>query len=143
MTHTLTCPKCDTANVLDGAVALAAPQCSHCHSPLPWLHEGTDATFASDVQASVPVLVDFWAPWCGPCRIVGSILEEVAAELAGKVRVVKVDVDQNPQSPGQFQVQGIPTIVMFLNDEPVDEIIGAVPKFMLLDRVKHLINLKR
>ena len=137
----LVCPSCHAENP-DVAFHLHLPPlCTSCGAALPWLHAGSDQSFATDIQARVPVLVDFWAAWCGPGVVMGPILKEVAEELAGKVRIVKINVDHYPKIAGQFQVQGIPTMLMFLDGELVDEVVGAVPKFMLVDRVKHLLTL--
>lgn len=141
MSDILTCQSCQAKNRVTTTPAGQVPVCAKCGSPLPWLHDGTDATFATDTQASVPVIVDFWAPWCGPCRVMGPILEDIAKEMAGKVRIVKVNVDENPQSPAQFGVQGIPTLIMFKNGEQVDEIVGVTQKPLLIERIKHLQNL--
>ncbi len=138
MSDILTCAKCDAKNRVTTTPAGQVPVCARCGSPLPWLHDGTDATFDSDIQAGVPVIVDFWAEWCGPCRIMGPILEQIAQEMPGKVRIVKVNVDENPRTPALFGVQGIPTLVMFRGGEQVDEIVGVVQKPLLVERIKHL-----
>ena len=89
----------------------------------------TDATFESLVlKSDLPVLLDFWAPWCGPCRAVGPIIDELAKEYEGKVRVVKMNVDENPATPTKFGIRAIPTLVVFKNGEPVEQITGAVTK---------------
>src|SRR5690242_13453087 len=92
----------------------------------------TDSTFAEEVVASdVPVLVDFWAEWCGPCKMVAPILEEISAENAGKIRVAKVDVDANPQLTRRYDVMSIPTLVLFKDGEPERRIVGARGKAQL------------
>lgn len=141
MSDILTCQKCETKNRVTSPPAGQVPVCARCGAPLPWLHDGTDASFAEDTRAGVPVIVDFWAPWCGPCRVMGPILEQIAQDMPGKVRIVKVNVDENPRSPAQFGVQGIPTLVMFKDGEAVDQIVGVVQKPMLVERIRHLQNL--
>lgn len=92
----------------------------------------TDATFDSEVlKSSTPVLVDFWAEWCGPCRMIGPIVEEMAGEYEGKAKITKVDVDSNPQISMKFGIRSIPTLLIFKNGEIVDQIVGAVPKAVL------------
>jgi thioredoxin 1 len=89
----------------------------------------TDANFASDVLgSSEPVVVDFWAEWCGPCKMIGPHLEEISSELAGKVKIVKLNVDENQQTAIRYGVRSIPTLIMFRGGEPVDMKVGAGPK---------------
>ncbi|MFA6224322.1 MAG: thioredoxin [Desulfomonilaceae bacterium] len=99
----------------------------------------TDADFDQQIlKSEVPALVDFWAAWCGPCRTVGPVVEELAGEYSGKVKIAKLNVDDNKQTPSKYGVKGIPTLMLFKNGERVAEIVGAVPKTKIkemLDRI--------
>ncbi|MDP2237787.1 MAG: thioredoxin [Bacteroidales bacterium] len=100
----------------------------------------TDAAFDEVVMKSeVPVIVDFWAVWCGPCRMVGPIVEEIGVEYEGKAKVVKLDVDNNPQTAAQFGIRNIPTILFFKNGQVVDKQIGAVPKQVLVNKLEAIL----
>ena len=92
----------------------------------------TDASFQSDVlESDKPVLVDFWAEWCGPCRMIGPALEEISEELSDKLTVAKINIDENPETPGQFGVRGIPTMILFKNGQAAAQKVGAAPKGQL------------
>ena len=96
----------------------------------------TDDSFSQDVlTSSTPVLVDFWATWCGPCKMIAPVLEEIAAEKAGELKVVKLDVDANPATARDFQVVSIPTLILFKDGEPVKRIVGAKGKSALLKEI--------
>ena len=99
--------------------------------------EFSDGKFDSEVlQASEPVLVDFWATWCAPCKALTPVIDEVAAEFDGKVKVGKVNVDDNPETPGKYGVRGIPTLILFKDGKVIDQLVGAVPKSQIQDLIK-------
>jgi len=130
----LTCASCGTKNRIRPS-AHGVPVCASCKTSLPWLVDATDATFDAEAAAQVAVVVDLWAPWCGPCRFVGPILEDLAREYAGRLKVVRVDVDQNPALAQRFQAFSIPTLVVIRDGRVVDRIVGALPKPQLAVRL--------
>ncbi len=119
------CPNCGKQNRVPAA-AKGRPRCARCHQDLPWIAEAGDADFATVVErASLPVVVDLWAPWCGPCRMISPALEEVAERLRGRMKLVKVNVDESPATAQRFGVQGIPTLLLFRHGQLIDRSIGA------------------
>ncbi len=96
----------------------------------------TDETFEQEVlQSDVPVLTDFWAEWCGPCKMIAPILEEIAEEYDGRLKIAKLDVDQNPSTMMKYQIMSIPTLILFKNGQEVERLIGAMPKARILSKI--------
>ena len=100
----------------------------------------TDVTFETEVLKSpIPVLVDFWAPWCGPCRAVAPVVDEIANEYKGRLKVLKLNTDENPKTAQSYRISGIPSLMVFKNGQPVEQVVGAVPKATLSSAVdKHV-----
>jgi thioredoxin 2 len=129
------CPRCGTKNRIKTPPGDQVPVCSKCKSPLPWIIDGTDITFRSELDTSLPVLVDFWADWCAPCRMMAPTIEAFAGEEAGRVKIMKVNVDQNPATAGQFRIMSIPTMILFKKGQPVETMTGAVSKDALKAKI--------
>jgi thioredoxin len=122
------CPECGRRNRVRAAAA-GKPQCGQCHKPLPWIIDAADETFAETAEGpGVPVLVDFWAPWCGPCRMVAPVLEEIAGEKGDALKIVKLNVDENQQTAMTYEVLSIPTLILFKNGAIAKKVVGAYPK---------------
>ncbi|HET9478936.1 MAG TPA: thioredoxin [Pyrinomonadaceae bacterium] len=146
----VTCQKCEARNRVDESkLANSEAKCGRCGAKLnaqagngeaaePLIL--TDASFQQEVlQASgPPLLVDFWAPWCPPCRIVGPIVDQIAAESGGRYRVAKLNVDDNPQTASRYQIASIPTMLIFKNGAVIDRIVGAQPKQAIVERLNQV-----
>jgi len=127
----ITCPNCGRKNRVPGA-ANGTPSCGNCHKPLPWIVDAGDDDFAEVAErASVPALIDLWAPWCGPCRMVSPALEQLATEMAGKLKLVKVNVDESPKLQQRFGVQAIPTLLVLRKGAVAARQTGAAPAAVL------------
>jgi thioredoxin 2 len=131
----LRCTNCGAANRIAPSPR-GAPHCGTCGTALPWLVNATDATFDLEAKAAPTVVVDLWAPWCGPCRFVGPILEELSREWAGRLKVIKVNVDDNQRLALRYDARSIPTMLVMRDGEIVDRIVGALPKPALQGRIQ-------
>jgi thioredoxin 2 len=125
------CPACGKTNRVP-AQAAGRPRCGNCKAELPWIVAAGDADFAAVAEQSpVPVLVDFWAAWCGPCRMVSPVLDKLARERPGRIKLVKVDVDTSPDLSRRFDVQAIPTLMVMVDGKVVARQAGAAPADVL------------
>lgn len=101
----------------------------------------TDENFKSEVLSSaIPVLVDFWAPWCAPCRIIAPVVEEIAIEYEGIFKVAKLNTDENPMVTSKYHIMGIPTLAIFMNGKMVDQLVGAIPKNHIVDKINYYLQ---
>jgi thioredoxin 2 len=137
------CPACGATNRVpaDKVAQGLAPVCGKCKTPLPAgkPQPVTDATFAEDVERSpLPVLVDAWAPWCGPCHMIAPVIDQLAIELAGRVRVVKLNVDDNPRTAARFDLRSIPTLLVLRGGREVDRLVGVQPKQEIVRRLERV-----
>jgi thioredoxin 2 len=141
-TQVVVCANCRTKNRVP-AVAHGVPRCGKCHTPLRWVVNGSDADFADVVEAStIPVLVDMWAPWCGPCRRVSPVLEQLAGEFAGRLKLVKINADEAPKLSQRFDVLAIPTLILLEGGKVIDTQVGAAPAPVLRKWVTEKLDLK-
>jgi thioredoxin 2 len=122
-----TCPSCGATNRVPVSVR-GRPRCGRCRADLPWLVDADDTTFDAAVDTGVLVLVDLWATWCGPCRTVAPILEHLAARYAGRLKIVKVDVDRASRTAARFRASSIPMLLLLRDGAVVETIVGAQPE---------------
>ncbi|HVC72414.1 MAG TPA: thioredoxin, partial [Mycobacteriales bacterium] len=123
----IACPHCGKRNRVPAAAA-GVPRCGNCHQSLPWIADASDDDFTEVAEkARIPVLVDLWAAWCGPCRMVSPVLEQLATEYAGRLKLVKVDIDRSPRLSERFTVQAVPTLLLLRDGQVVRRQAGAAP----------------
>ena len=132
-----TCPSCGKRNRVPLS-ASGSPRCAACHHDLPWVVEAGDAEFAAAVDTNRLVLVDLWAPWCGPCRMVAPVLEQLARDRAGSLKVVKVNVDTSPMTAQRYDARSIPMLLFMRHGGVVDTVVGAQPEHVLRQRIDAL-----
>jgi thioredoxin 2 len=125
------CPSCGRRNRVPASAA-GHPRCAACHSDLPWIVDGGERDFDELARTNGIVLVDLWAPWCGPCKMVAPAVERAATELAGRLKVIKVDVDHAPGVSARFSVQGIPTLLLLREGKVIARQVGALPADRLI-----------
>lgn len=123
----ITCHHCGTKNGVR-PVPNGRPRCKQCHEPLAWVVDASVESFDEEISSSLPVVVDFWATWCGPCRMVAPALESLARRFAGSVKLVRVDIDQAAPLAQRFGVQGVPSLVLLRESSEVDRRVGAAPE---------------
>lgn len=141
------CPACGATNRVppDRVARGLGPVCGKCRAPLPVgkPQPVTDASFAQDVERSpLPVLVDAWAPWCGPCHMIAPVIDQLATELAGRVRVVKLNVDDNPRTAARFDLRSIPTLLVLRDGREVDRLVGVQPKQEIARRLERVLQVQ-
>ncbi|MBD3307639.1 thioredoxin TrxC [candidate division KSB3 bacterium] len=141
------CPQCHTRNRVPRERLGQQAKCGKCganflatepsaSAPIPV----TDATFPQEVlQSPMPVVVDFWAPWCGPCRMIAPVLEDLARDYAGRIKIAKVNTDENQQTAAQYRIQGIPTLLFVKQGQVVDQVVGAVQKPVLTSKIQQML----
>ena len=140
------CRECGTKNRVEPSkLSKSQAKCGRCGAKLEPVNQPetspvviTDQTFEREAlqTTGLPVLVDCWAPWCGPCRIIGPVLDQLAAESGGRYRITKLNVDENPQTSARFQIASIPTLLIFKDGKLIDRLIGAQPKEVIAERLR-------
>ena len=132
---TLACANCGVSNRIAPSER-GAPHCGKCGKPLAWVVDANEASFEVEARAQPTVVIDLWAPWCGPCRFVSPILDELAHEYAGRLKVIKVNVDDNQGLARRFEAMSIPTMVVMRDGQVVNRIVGAAPKPQIESQIK-------
>jgi thioredoxin 2 len=143
-TQLIRCPSCGVTNrvPLEEVERGLTPVCGRCKARIPVNHKPvtvTDATFSAEVERSpLPVVLDMWAEWCGPCRMIAPMIEELASEMVGRVRFAKLNVDENPATAARFNVRSIPTLLVLKGGQEVDRIVGVQPKSEIARRLERV-----
>ena len=143
-TQLIRCPSCGATNRVpqEKVERGMVPRCGRCKALLPVQSKPvtvTDATFAAEVERSpVPVLLDLWAPWCGPCRMIAPVIEDLASEMAGRVKFAKLNVDENPATAARFNVSSIPTLLILKEGRETDRLVGVQPKTEIARRLQRI-----
>jgi len=141
--HLVTCPSCGARNRIPQIEAGRKPICGKCKAALPASGgpvEVTDATFGTEVErSSAPVLLDLWADWCGPCHMLAPTIDQLSSEMAGRVKVAKLNIDENPATANRFGVRSIPTLLVLKGGKEVDRLVGVQPKQEILRRLERVI----
>ncbi len=140
----ITCPSCGTKNRLPSLQAGRKAVCGKCKTPLPGTSgpvEVTETTFSAEIdQSATPVLLDMWADWCGPCHMLAPTIDQLSSELAGRVKVAKLNIDQNPGIANRFGVRSIPTLLVLKSGKEVDRLVGVQPKQEIVRRLESLLR---
>lgn len=137
----IACPGCSTKNRVPAA-ASGRPRCQSCKADLPWVADASDSDLQAALTTSSLVLLDLWAPWCGPCRVVAPVLERLAERFAGRLKVVKVNVDDNPATARTYDASSIPTLVMIRDGRVVGRVVGAQPEPALVAQIEPLLPVR-
>jgi thioredoxin 2 len=142
--HLVKCPSCGTTNRLPPPKAGRKAVCGKCKAPLPNVAgpiQVTDQTFGAEVEQSpTPVLLDLWADWCGPCHMLAPTIDQLSSEMAGRVKVAKLNVDENPGTAGRFDVRSIPTLLVLKRGKVVDRLVGVQPKQEIVRRLEKVLG---
>jgi thioredoxin 2 len=142
METVIRCPHCGAKNRIRPS-SEGVPRCGRCKNKLPWVVPADEATFDQEIRAPVPVVVDFWAPWCAPCRMIDPVLQAMAQDHAGRLKVVKVNIDEHQELARRFQAMSIPLVVGFRDGKEVERVVGALPRAQLEQRLASLLDGER